>query len=371
MTTLFSPFQFRDLQIPNRIVVSPMCQYVAVDGKAGAWHVTHYGGLASSGAGLLFIESTAVEPEGRITPGDLGLWDETTYSALAHVVEGIRAHTPTRVILQISHAGRKSSSEVPWRKGQLIPPDAGGWRPFGPSAIPHRLDEAPPIALDAAGLRRVREAFVAAARRAVRLGADGLELHGGHGYLLHEFLSPISNERTDAYGGSLENRMRYPLEVIEAVREVLPSGMPMGIKISASDWMDNGWDLAQSIEFAKEAKKREIDWVTASSGGISPSQRIQVAPNYQVPFSKGIRDGAGVNTIAVGLITTPKQAEDVVASGSADLVALARAMLFNPRWGWHAAAELGGSIGGVPPSYWRAIPQGHSELFSDTVFGTR
>jgi NADPH2 dehydrogenase len=371
MSTLFSSLQLRDLQVPNRIVVSPMCQYVAVDGKAGSWHVMHYGGLALSGAGTLFIESTAVEPDGRITPGDLGLWDDATYSALAQVVDGVRTHTPARVILQLSHAGRKASSEVPWRNGQLLTPEAGGWRPYGPSATPHHPDEAAPVALNTAGLSRVRNAYVAAARRAVRLGVDGIELHGGHGYLLHQFLSPIANERTDAYGGSLENRMRFPLEIIEAVRGVLPSGMPLGIKLSASDWMDAGWDLSQSVEFARQAKLRGIDWVTASSGGISLSQKIQVAPNYQVPFSKRIREEAGVITIAVGLITTPTQAEDIVASGSADLVAIARGMLFNPRWGWHAAAELGGTIDSVPPSYWRAAPQGNSGIFAGATTGSR
>ena len=371
MSATFSPIRFKELDIANRIAVSPMCQYVAVDGKATSWHLIHYGSLAISGPGALFIESTAVEPEGRITHGDLGLWDEITYDALARVVDAVKTYSAARVMLQLGHAGRKASSEVPWRNGKLISELEGGWRPSAPSATPHHPEEGPPIALDEPGMRRVRSAFVEAARRAVRLGVHGIEIHAGHGYLLHQFLSPISNERTDQYGGSLRNRMRFPLEVFESVREVLPPGMPLGIKVSAKDWVDGGWDLLQSIELAKELKARNVDWVTASSGGISALQKISLGPGYQVDLAQGIREQAGVRTIAVGLITQAEQAEAIIAGGQADMVALARTMLYDPRWAWHAAARIGGSFEGVPPSYWRAPPQGSAALFSQVVHGAR
>jgi NADPH2 dehydrogenase len=282
----------------------------------------------------------------------------------------VRKHSKTAVIMQLAHAGRKASSHTPWDGGQLIPVSEGGWRPEGPSAVPHKEGEAPPLALDATGLKRVRDAFVATAKRAERLGLDGLELHCAHGYLLHQFLSPISNRRTDQYGGALENRMRYPLEVFEAVRAAFPSEKPVGIKVSATDWVEGGWDLAQTVELARQLKKRGVDWVDASSGGVSPQQKIPLGPGYQVPFAQAIKEATGVTTMAVGLITEPKQAEDIVASGKADMVALARAMLYDPRWGWHAAAELGGQVE-APPQYWRSQPSTQRALFGTTTFGTR
>jgi len=285
-------------------------------------------------------------------------------------VASVRKHTKTAVIMQLAHAGRKASSHTPWDGGQLIPVSEGGWRPEGPSAVPHKEGEAPPLALDATGLKRVRDAFVATAKRAERLGLDGLELHCAHGYLLHQFLSPISNRRTDQYGGALENRMRYPLEVFEAVRAAFPAEKPVGVKVSATDWVEGGWDLAQTIELARELKKRGVDWVDASSGGVSPQQKIPLGPGYQVPFAQAIKEATGVTTMAVGLITEPKQAEDIVASGKADMVALARAMLYDPRWGWHAAAELGGQVE-APPQYWRSQPSTQKALFGTTTFGTR
>jgi len=236
--------------------------------------------------------------------------------------------------------------------------------------VPIKEGEAPPIALDTLGLARVTEAFVAAARRADRLGIDALELHSAHGYLLHEFLSPIANKRTDQYGGSLQNRMRYPLEVFEAVRAVFPAHKPVGVKVSSTDWVEGGWDLAQTIEYVRELKQRGADWIDASSGGVSPLQKIPLGPGYQVPFAQAIREATGVNTIAVGLITEAKQAEEIVASGKADMVALARAMLYDPRWGWHAAAELGGQVA-APPQYWRSQPSTQKALFGETRFGMR
>jgi len=371
MSTLFSAHHLGSLALANRLVVSPMCQYVGEDGKATAWHVAHLGSLAASGAGAVFIEATAVEPVGRITPGDLGLWDDITEAALGRAVEAMRVVSPqTRVILQLSHAGRKASSAEPWLGGQQLPLDARGWVTVAPSALPQIEGEQAPQALTLDGLARVREAFVAAALRAVRLGVDGIELHGAHGYLLHEFLSPISNRRDDAYGGTLENRMRFPLEVFSAMRASVPEQVPLGIKVSATDWVEGGWDLAQTIEFAQALKLRGLTWITVSSGGISPKQAIPVAPGYQIPLAQAIKDATGLSTIGVGLITEPQQAEDIIAAGRVDVVALARAMLYNPRWGWHAAAALGASID-APPSYWRAVPAQHAQLFRNSRHGAR
>ncbi len=370
MSALFSPFTLRGVTLPNRIIVSPMCQYSAEDGAANAWHMMHLGSLALSGASMLCIEATAVEADGRITPGDLGLWNDATEAALKPVLAAIRQHSTIKVAMQLAHAGRKASSNVPWKGGQLIPPPEGGWVPHAPSAVPHKDGEAPPQALDAAGLVRVREAFVATAKRAARLGIDALEIHAAHGYLLHQFLSPIANRRTDEYGGSLENRMRFPLEVFDAVREAFPADRPIGVRVSATDWVDGGWDIEQTIAFAAELKKRGVDWIDASSGGVSPLQKIKLEPGYQVPFAQAVKKATGATTIAVGLITEVRQAEDIVASGQADFVALARGMLYEPRWPWHAAAQLGASVS-APPQYWRSQPSTQKALFGDTTFGAR
>ena len=283
MSVLFSPFQLRGLALPNRIMVAPMCQYSAVNGEANDWHFTHINSLALSGAAIFCIEATAVEATGRITPGCLGLWNDATEAALKPIMASVRKHSKTAVTMQLAHAGRKASSHTPWEGGQLIPIGEGGWQAEGPSEVPHKEGEAPPKAFDTAGLARVRDAFVSAARRAERLGIDGLELHCAHGYLLHQFLSPISNRRTDQYGGSLQNRMRYPLEVFEAIRAAFPHAKPVGIKVSVTDWVEGGWDLAQTIEFARALKTRGVDWIDASSGGVSPKQKIPLGPGYQVP----------------------------------------------------------------------------------------
>jgi NADPH2 dehydrogenase len=370
MSTLFSPIALRGVTLANRIVVSPMCQYSAVDGAATPWHMMHLGSLALSGAGMLCIEATAVEANGRITPGDLGLYDDATEAALKPIMAAIRAHSKIPVAMQLAHAGRKASSRAPWQGGQLIAQTDGGWLPDGPSALPHKPDEPPPHALDAEGLERIRKAFVTTAQRALRLGIDGFELHAAHGYLLHQFLSPIANQRNDAYGGSLENRMRFPLEVFDAVRAAIPDETPLGVRVSATDWVDGGWDLEQTIAFAQQLKVRGVDWIDASSGGVSPAQKIALGPGYQVPFAQAIKQATGVHVIAVGLITEPKQAEEIVASGKADMIALGRAMLYDPRWPWHAAAELGGSVV-APPQYWRSQPSTQKSLFGETVFGGR
>jgi 2,4-dienoyl-CoA reductase-like NADH-dependent reductase (Old Yellow Enzyme family) len=370
MSALFSPIQLRDLKLKNRIMVAPMCQYSAVNGEANDWHFTHINTLSLSGAAMFCVEATHVEAIGRITPGCLGLWNDATEAALRPIIASVRKHSKIAIAMQLAHAGRKGSSHVPWDGGQQIPIQQGGWQTEGASAVPHKEGELAPLALDATGLARVRAAFVAAAKRAERLGLDALEVHSAHGYLLHQFLSPISNKRTDQYGGSLQNRMRYPLEVFDAVREAFPANKPVGVKLSATDWVEGGWDLPQTIEYVKELKTRGVDWIDASSGGVSPLQKIPLAPGYQVPFAQAIKQATGVTTMAVGLITEAKQAEDIVASGKADMVALARGMLYDPRWGWHAAAELGGQVE-APPQYWRSQPSTQKALFGETRFGTR
>jgi NADPH2 dehydrogenase len=370
MSALFTPLALRGMTLANRIVVSPMCQYSAKAGCATPWHMMHLGGLALSGAGMLCVEATAVEAEGRITLRDLGLYDDATEAALVPVIAAMRAHSPIALATQLAHAGRKASSHLPWHGGQQLTAEEGGWVTHAPSAVPYKTGETPPSALDGAGLARVREAFAAAARRADRLGFDAIEVHSAHGYLLHEFLSPIANQRTDAYGGSLANRMRFPLEVFEAIRESVPAHKPVGIRVSATDWVDGGWDLEQTIAYARELQRRGADWIDVSSGGLSPLQNITVGPGFQVPFAAAVKAATGLPTIAVGLITEPQKAEAIIASGQADLVALARGMLYDPRWPWHAAAELGATVK-APPQYWRAVPHDHAGLFGGMVSGPR
>jgi 2,4-dienoyl-CoA reductase-like NADH-dependent reductase (Old Yellow Enzyme family) len=307
---------------------------------------------------MVIVEGTAVEPGGRITAGDLGLWDDATEAALVPILKAIRAQSKTAMAIQLAHAGRKGSSAVPWAGGGQVVLEDGGWITDAPSAIPQREGEVAPRALDRAGMDRIRDAYAVAARRAARLGFDALDVHGGHGYLIHEFLSPIANQRTDNYGGSIEKRMRYPLEIVEAVRAAFPADRPVGIKVSASDWLEGGVDLDQTIAFAAEVKARGIAWMTASSGGVSPLQKIKAVPGYQLPFAEGIRKATGLPAMAIGLITEPTQAEAVIADGVADLVAIARGMLYDPRWGWRAAAALGGTVE-APPSDWRAPPHDH------------
>ncbi|HYW62379.1 MAG TPA: NADH:flavin oxidoreductase/NADH oxidase [Bradyrhizobium sp.] len=370
MSALFSPITLRGLELANRIMVAPMCQYSSHDGEANDWHFTHINSLALSGAAMFCIEATAVEDIGRITPGCLGLWNDTTEAALKPILASVRRHSKAAIAMQLAHAGRKGSSHVPWDGGQQIPVAQGGWQTEAPSALPHKDGEAPPRPLDAAGLQRIRDGFVATARRAERLGIDALELHCAHGYLLHQFLSPISNRRDDAYGGTLENRMRYPLEVFDAVRAAFSADKPVGVKVSATDWVEGGWDVEQTIVLVKALQSRGVDWVDVSSGGVSPLQKIPLGPGYQVPFAASIKQATGVTTMAVGLITEARQAEDIIASGKADMVALARGMLYDPRWGWHAAAELGGEVA-APPQYWRSQPSTQKALFGTTTFGAR
>jgi 2,4-dienoyl-CoA reductase-like NADH-dependent reductase (Old Yellow Enzyme family) len=368
---LFEPLRLGPLQADNRIVIAPMCQYSATDGTPGDWHMIHLGSLALSGAGLLIIEATAVEAEGRISPGDLGLYSDANEEGLARVLQAMRAHSPIQIAMQLGHAGRKASSRAPWDGGKQIPlTEAGSWQSFAPSAVPHSPGEDPPIALDAAGLARVRDAFVAAAKRAARLGMDGLEIHAAHGYLLHQFLSPIANHRTDEYGGSLENRMRFPLEVFDAVREAFPADKPVWVRVSASDWVPGGWDLDGTVAFGLALKARGCAAIHVSSGGVSPQQAIPLGAGYQVPFAERVKAEVGLPTIAVGLITEPAHAEAILANGQADAVSLARAMLYDPRWPWHAAAELGAHVT-APPQYWRSQPREFKDLFAHASFGAR
>jgi len=369
--TLFSPFKLRKLALANRIVVSPMCQYSAVNGCAVDWHIVHWGQLLQSSAAMFTIEATAVSAIGRITHGCLGLYDDACEKAIGERLAIARADAPPMpVAIQLAHAGRKGSSKVPWEGGQLIPVAQGGWTPVAPSAIPQLEHEPPPAALDAAGIAQIKREFVDAARRASRLGIDAIELHCAHGYLFHEFLSPLSNRREDAYGGPFDNRVRFPLEVFAAVRDAWPQDRPMGVRISASDWVDGGWTIEDSIALVRRLKAAGCDWIDASSGGISPAQKIPLGPGYQVPLARAIRRATSIPTMAVGLITDAKQAEAIVASGDADLVAMARAMLWNPRWPWHAAAILGAQVQ-APQQYWRSAPRDAANVIANAKLGMR
>jgi len=361
MSMLFSPLAIGPLTLTNRIIIAPMCQYSAQDGQAQDWHLMHLGGLALSGAGLLITEATAVSPEGRISASDLGLYDDATEAALGRVVSAVRKHSPIPLAIQLAHAGRKASTALPWLGGQFIPPDAGGWLPVAPSALPYTPGDLAPQELDAEGIARIRADFVASAKRAARLGFDAVELHAAHGYLLHEFLSPLSNQRTDDYGGSLENRMRLVLEIFADLRAALPEPLALGVRISATDWIDGGWDLEQSIELTRRLKDLGAAYIHVSSGGLAPQQQIVLGPGYQVPFAEAIRRATGLATFAVGLITEAGQAEGIVAGNQADAVALGRAMLFDPRWPWHAAALLGAQVD-CPPQYLRCQPHGLKTL---------
>jgi 2,4-dienoyl-CoA reductase-like NADH-dependent reductase (Old Yellow Enzyme family) len=363
MAVLFTPLRVGAVELQNRIVIAPMCQYSAVDGCMTDWHVIHLGHLALSGAALLTIEATAVVSEGRITYADVGLWNDATEAAIARTLASVRRWSNMRIAIQLAHAGRKASTEVPWKGGKQIPPDqANGWQTVAPSAIPFQDGEQAPVALDRHGLGDVREGFVAAARRAARLGADAVQLHGAHGYLLHQFLSPLSNRRDDEYGGSLDNRMRFPLEVFDAVRAAFPPDRPVTMRVSATDWVDGGWDVDQTIALAQALEARGCAAIHVSSGGLTPSQRIPVGPSYQVPLARAVKSATRMPVIAVGLITGFEQAEAIVGTGDADLIALARTVLYNPRWPWHAAAHFGAHVK-APDQYLRSQPRQYPDLF--------
>ena len=357
MSVLFSALRVGELELANRIVIAPMCQYSAVDGCMTDWHVIHLGSLALS------VEATAVLPEGRITYADVGLYDDATEQAMARTLASVRRWSDIPIAVQLAHAGRKASTEVPWKGGkQILPGVESGWQTVAASASPFLPGEQAPLALDQAGRRSVREAFASAARRAARLGVNAVQLHGAHGYLLHQFLSPLSNRRTDEYGGSLENRMRFPLEVFEAVRAAFPADRPVSMRVSGTDWIEGGWDIAQTVAFAQALEARGCAAVNVSSGGLDPAQRIPVGPGYQVPLARAVKAAVRVPVIAVGLITEFEQAEAIVSTGDADLIALARTILFNPRWPWHAAAHFGAHVR-APAQYLRSQPRQYPDLF--------
>lgn len=372
MSHLFSPFELGSVTLENRVIVAPMCQYSADEGSATDWHVIHLGNMAQSGASLVLLEATAVEPQGRITAADLGLWSDANEQALSRVLESVRRHGTAKLGVQLGHAGRKASSSVPWKGGAQVPPgQANGWLCDAPSALPQADGEVPPHAMTLEDLRRVRQAFVASALRAVRLGLEVIELHGAHGYLLHQFLSPIANQRGDSYGGSLENRMRFPIEVFEAVRQAVPASVPVGIRLSAMDWVPGGWDIDQSVVLLQHLEKLGCAFAHVSSGGVSPAQQIPIGPGYQVPLAQRVKAETPLPTIAVGLITEAQQAEGILRDGQADLIALARGVLWNPRWAWQAAAELGGHVR-APSQYLRSLPHGApKDLFVNAAHGQR
>ncbi len=355
MTTplLFNPLSLRNVTLPNRIVVSPMCMYSAIDGCATSWHHIHLGSLACSGCGLILLEATAVEPRGRITPECLGLWGDAQEEALSKVITSIREISSVPIGIQLAHAGRKASHRRPWSGRGYVGPDEGGWRAFGPSANSYEGIAPPAEALDENELELVRDAFVEATVRSSRIGFDVVELHAAHGYLLSSFLSPISNERTDNYGGSLENRMRFPLEVFAAMRAVWPKEKPLGVRWSGTDWRDDlhGWSVKDSQAFAVALAGQGCDFADISSGGNAAAD-IPSTPGFQVPFASAVKRASGMATMAVGDLGDPELAEDILQRGDADAIAIGREFLKDPRWPWRAAKQLGGSIDYVPQYAW-------------------
>jgi len=345
---LFQPLTVRSITLRNRIGVSPMCQYSAADGVANDWHYVHLGSRAVGGAGLVIVEATAVSPEGRITPGCLGLWSDEHIKPLARIARFVKANGAVAGI-QIAHAGRKASADLPWHGGAHLSAARGGWDTIAPSAIPFGGDLAKvPGAMSAADILRVQNDFVAAAQRALAAGFEWLELHAAHGYLFNEFLSPLTNRRTDNYGGSFENRIRLLLDTTRAVRKIWPDTLPLAVRISAVDWMEGGWQIEDSIALAKLLKAAGVDLIDCSSGGVVPDAKIIVQPGYQVPFAEKVRHGADIATAAVGFITEAKPADAIVRQGQADVVLLARQLLVDPYWPAHAAKALGHKL--TPPN---------------------
>jgi 2,4-dienoyl-CoA reductase-like NADH-dependent reductase (Old Yellow Enzyme family) len=353
---LFDQLKIRGVTLRNRIVVSPMCQYSSTDGFATDWHLVHLGSRAVGGAAAVIAEATAVTAEGRISPVDLGIWKDAHVEPLARVAAFIRGQGAAPGI-QLAHAGRKASVKSPWEGGGAVADSEGGWTPVAPSAIAFEERYRNPTELDDRGIRAIVNAFAAAAGRARLAGFQLVEIHAAHGYLIHEFLSPLSNRRTDAYGGSLENRTRFAREIVTAVRQVWPEELPLFVRISATDWVPGGWDLEQSVELAKQLKQLGADLIDCSSGGSSPTAKIPMGPGYQVPFAEKVRREAGVMTGAVGMITDAKQADEIIREGKADVVLLAREFLRHPYWPIHAAKELGQEIA-WPAQYLRAAPEG-------------
>ena len=348
-SALFSPITMRELTLPNRIVVSPMCQYNSNNGSANDWHLMHLGSLSLGAAGLVMCEMTNVNPQGRISPRCAGMYSDDNEAALKRVHDFCRTYGVAKLGFQLAHAGRKGPTLPPGAGGKpLLTPEEGGWTPEAPSALPYDQGWPVPHALTKDDIRRLIGEFVTATERVNRIGYDLIELHGGHGYLLHQFMSPLSNQRTDEYGGSIENRIRFPLEVFAAVRKAWPQEKPLGIRVSATDWVDGGWTPEETVVLAGELNRLGCDFVDVTSGGLDPRQKIPLAPGYQVPFGAKVRKETGITTMSVGLISGARQAEDIIASGQADFVVLARGMMYDPRWAWHAAEELGAETAYAP-----------------------
>ncbi len=347
---LFSPINLNEIELRNRIIVAPMCQYSAVDGSATDWHLMHLGQFAVSGVGLILVEATGVSPEGRISPGCLGLWSDENQVALSRVVKFCHDYGNAKMGIQLAHAGRKASTDLPWLGGAPIPAsDPRGWQTLAPSATPYNEAFDLPLALDEAGMGKIVDDFIAATKRADEIGFDVIELHMAHGYLLHQFLSPLSNQRNDKFGGTLDGRMRFPLRVFKEVRATWPQHKALGVRISATDWVDSSsWDVNEASQFTATLKAAGADFIDVSSGGNSPDQEIDVGPGYQTGFAATIKRETGLPTMAVGQITEPRQAEAILRSDQADMIALARGMLYNPRWAWHAAEALNAEAAYAP-----------------------
>ncbi|MEE1940748.1 NADH:flavin oxidoreductase/NADH oxidase [Streptomyces sp. TRM 70361] len=355
MSALFEPFSLRSLTVPNRVWMSPMCQYCAEPtgpeaGTAGDWHFAHYAARAVGGAGLVLVEATAVSPEGRITPGDLGIWNDRQAAALRRIT-GFLKERGTTAGIQLAHAGRKASTDAPWRGGAPLGAGQGGWRPLAPSGVPFAEGHPVPRELSEERLEEVVGQFADAARRALAAGFQVAEVHGAHGYLLHEFLSPLANRRTDAYGGSFENRVRFPLRVVAAVREVWPGELPLFFRVSATDWLADGWNADETVRLAALLREHGVDLLDVSTGGVAPGARIPVGPGYQVPFAARVRAETGLPVAAVGLVTEPEQADKIVANGEADAVLLGRELLRDPYWPHRAARTLGTAPARLPDQY--------------------
>jgi 2,4-dienoyl-CoA reductase-like NADH-dependent reductase (Old Yellow Enzyme family) len=357
---LFSPITLRGLTLDNRIVLSPMCQYASQDGNPSQWHTVHLGTYALANLGLVITEATAVEPAGRISPMCLGLYNDAHQEALARIVGFFREYGTTKFGVQLAHAGRKASVLPSFMIRRAVTPEEGGWTPVSPSYYEDGVHP-PPAVMDIELIERVKTAWRDGTRRAAEIGVDLIELHFAHGYIVNQFLSPLINTRTDGYGGSRENRMRFGLEIFELCRRAFPAGRPMGVRISVTDWVEGGWDIEDSIAFAKELKARGCDYICTTSGGVSLKQRIDAKPAYQVPLAQAVRHGAGIPTMAVGQITEPRQAEAILAEGKADMIAIGRRLMFNPHWAWTAASELGVFLK-YPARYRNAHPRIGQEM---------
>lgn len=369
-TPLFSPISLGTVELENRLMVSPMCQYSAVNGNPVDWHYVHLGSLAVSGVGLLCLEATAVSAVGRITPGCLGLYGDENQDKLGKLLNHLRSISSTPIAIQLGHAGRKASSHTPWEGGSLISTEEGGWSPIAPSGVSQKPTEPAPTSMGTEDIHRVVQEFSQAALRAKSLGFDAIELHMAHGYLMHQFMSPLSNTRCDEYGGSFENRIRLALQVFKAVLEAAGPRIPVGVRLSATDWVDHGWGVEQTVKLSQRLEAMGCAFLDISSGGLSHLQKIPIGPGYQVPFAEAVKRVVKIPVIAVGLITTGAQAQEILTEGKADMIAIGRGFLHDPRWPWRAAAELGGTVH-VPKQLLRSLPRGHAAIFGDVQIGQR